>query len=93
MYFKGSKNSINDILSRLTGHAVDQLVLTDLASSILTYVCSVDDVDRLELQTHWLNEQRADLAISRVVHLVFAKTKPGDDEIQLNPALQSFVKV
>ena len=89
-YLNGSENTIGDILSRFTGHAVDQMVPTDLASGILTYACPVDDADRLELQTHWLNEQRADPTISRVAHHVVAKTKP-DDEIQLNPGLQSYV--
>ena len=52
----------------------------------------IDDGDRLELCTHWLYEQRADPTISRVVHHVVAKTKPDDVEIQLNPAIQSYVK-
>ena len=92
-YLKGSENTIADILSRLTGHAVDQIVPNELAWGIPTYACPVDDADCLELRTHWLNEQRADPTISRVSHHVVAKTKPDDDEIQLNPALQLYVKV
>ena len=92
-YLKGSENTIADILSRLTGHAVDQMVPTYLASGIPTYACPVHDADRLELRTHWLNEQRADPTISRFAHHVVAKTKPSDDEIQLNPALQLYVEV
>ena len=69
------------------------MVPTDLASGIPTYACRVDDADRLELRTHWLNERRADPTISRVAHHVVAKTKPDDVEIQLNPALQSYVEV
>ena len=75
-YLKGSENTIADILSRFTGHAVDQMVSTDLASGIPTYVCPVDDADRLELRTHWLNEQRADPTISRVAHHVVERQNP-----------------
>ena len=50
-YLNGSENTIADILSRVTGHAVDQIVPTDLASGIPTYACPVDDADRLELRT------------------------------------------
>ena len=87
-YLKDPENTIADIVSRFTGNAVDQLVSTDLASEIPTYVYPVDDADRLEPQTHWLNEQRADSTTSRVAHHIVEKTKLGDDEIQLNFALQ-----
>ena len=86
-YLKGSENTIADILSRFTGHAVDQMVPTDLASGILTYACPVNVADGLELRTHWLNEQRADPTISRVAHYGVAKTKTDDDEIQIDPVL------
>ena len=92
-YLKGSDNTIADILSRFTGHAVDQMVPTDLASRISTYARPFDDSDRLELRTQWLNEQLADLTISRVAHHIVAWTKPSDDKIQLNPALQLYVEV
>ena len=92
-YLKGSENIIADILSRFIGHSVDQRVSTDLASEIPTYAFPVDDADRLELRTHWLNVQRADPTISRFAHHVVAKTKPDDNKIQLNPALQSYIEV
>ena len=90
-FFKGSENIIADI-SRFTGHTVDQIVPTDLARGIPTYACPVDDVDRLELQTHWLNELRADTTILRVAHHVVANTKLSDNEIQLNPPFRSMSK-
>ena len=48
----------------------------------------IGDADRLELGTHWLNEQRADPTISRVAHLITSDAKPDADEVQLNPALK-----
>ena len=92
-YLKGSENIIADNLLRFTGHFVEQMVSTDLASGSPTYTFPVDDADRLDLRTHWLNEQLADPTISSVAHHVVAKTKLDDDEIQLNPAFQSHVEV
>ena len=86
-YIKGFEITIADILSRFTGHAVDQIVPTNWMSDIPTYACPIDDADRVELQTYWLNEQRADPTISRVAHHVVANTKPSDDEILLNSVL------
>lgn len=54
-YLEGPENTIADIHLLFTGHTVDQVVRTDLASGIPTYPCPVDDADRLELRSHWLN--------------------------------------
>ena len=92
-YIKGTENVIADVLSRFDGHAVDQIVSPDLATGIPTYVCPVNDADRLELRTHWLNEQRANPTIARVIHHIDAGTRPDADEIQLNLALQLYIEV
>ena len=92
-YIKGTENTIADILSRFDGHAVDQIVAHDFANGVAPNVCPINDADRLELGTHWLNEQRADPTISRVAQLVASSSKPDADELQLNPALQLYLDV
>ena len=73
-YLKGFENIIAEIFSRFTCHAVDQIVHTDLTCGIPTYASQIDDADRLELRTHWRNEQRADATISRVAQNIVGKT-------------------
>ena len=92
-YIKGTENTVADILSRLSGHAVDQVPPADQAKGVPTYVFPVSDADRLEVGTHWLREQRADPTISRVVHGIEHNTKPDANEIQLDPLLQNYIDV
>ena len=67
------------MLSRFKGHAVDQIVPPELANVTISFVCPVSDADRLELQTYWLNEQRADSTIARVTRCIDAACKPEAD--------------
>ena len=61
-YIKGTENTIADILSRLSGHAVNQVPPAELAKGVSTNVFPVSDADRLEVSTHWLREQRNNLS-------------------------------
>ena len=54
-YIKGTENTIADVLSRFKGYAVDQIVLPELANNTISFECPASDVDRFELQIHWLN--------------------------------------
>ena len=56
-------------------------------------MCLASDADRLELRIHWLNEQRADPTIARVMRCIDATCKPDADEIELNPSLQQYLDV
>ena len=92
-YIKGTENTIADILSRISGHAVDQLPPAELANGVASYVFTVSNADRLEVGTHWLREQRADATISRIVRGIEDNTKPDANEIQLDPILQNYIDV
>ena len=92
-YIKGTQNIIADELSRFKCHAVDQVVFPELANGTISFACPASDADRLELQTHWLNEQCADPTIARVMRCVDAVCKPDADEIELNPSLQKYPDV
>ena len=87
-YIKGTENTIADVLSRFKGHAVDQIVPPELANGTISFACPATDADRLELRTHWLNEQHADSTLARVMRCMDAACKLDADEIELNPALQ-----
>ena len=71
-YIKGTENTIADVLSRFKGHAVDQVVPPELANGTISFACPAFDADRLELRTHWQNEQRANPTIARVMRCVDA---------------------
>ena len=92
-YIKGTENTIADVHSRLKGHAVDQIVPPELANGTISFACLASDADRIELRTHWLNEQRADPTIARVLRCLDAACKPDADEIELNPPLQHYLDV
>ena len=53
-FIKGTENTFTDVLSRFKGHAVDQIVPSELANSTISFVCPASDADRLKVQTHWL---------------------------------------
>ena len=92
-YIKGTENTIADVLSRFKDHAVDQIVIPELANGTISFACSASDADRLELQTHWLNEQRADPRIARMMRCFDTVRKPDADEIEFNLALQQYLDV
>ena len=97
-YIKGTENTITDVLSRFKSHAVDQVVPPKLANGTISFVCHASDADRLELRTHWLNEQRADptiarVMLARVMRCIDAVCKPDADKIELNFSLQQYLDV
>ena len=92
-YVRGTENTIADILSRLSGHAVDDAVPASLAQGVPSFACPVFEVDRLEVRTDWLAEQRADPTIARVLQLLNHKSKPNADDIDVDPALKHYVDV
>ena len=87
-YIKGTIYTIADVLLRFKNHAFYQIVHLELATDSISLVCPASDADRFELQTHKLNEQRANLKIARVMRCIDAACKPDADEIEVNPPLQ-----
>ena len=81
------------MLSRFKNHAVDQVVPPELANGNISFACLASDADRLELQTHWLNEQRSDRTLARAMRCIDAACKPNGDEIELNPGLQKYLDI
>ena len=81
------------MLSRFKGHAVDKIVPPELANSTILFACPASDADLLELRIHWINEQRADPTIARVMHCFEAFCKPDADELELNPSFQQYLDV
>ena len=92
-YIMGTENTIADVLSLFKGHAVDQIVPPELANGTISFACPTSDADRLKIQTHWLNEQRADPTIARVMRCIDAVCKPDADELELNPSFQQYLNV
>ena len=81
------------MLLRFKGHAVDQIVPPELANETISFACPASDTHRLELRTQWLNEQRVDPRIARVMRCIDAVCKPDADELELNPSLQQYLDV
>ena len=80
-YILGTENTIADILSRLSGHAIDDAVSSALASGIPSYACPVCDADRLDIRTHLYAEQRADATISPVIQLLKNGNSPSANDL------------
>ena len=51
-FINGTENTIANVLSRLKGHADDQIVPPELANGTILFACPASDADRLELQTN-----------------------------------------
>ena len=81
------------MLSHLKGKTVDQIVPSELANGTISFACHASDAYRLELLTHWLNEQRANPTMAKMMRLIDAVCKPDADEIELNPAIQQYLDV
>ena len=92
-YITGTENTITDVHSCFKIHAVNQIVPPEVANGIFSFAWPTSDADRFELQTHWLNEQRADPTIARVMRCIDAVCNPNADELELNSLFQQYLDV
>ena len=90
---RGSDNAISNILSRLNGHEVDELLPSDLARGVSSFVWSITDVDFFEVRIDWLAKQRADATIARVRQLIELGAKPVLDDLDVDPLFDGYVNV
>ena len=57
------------------------------------FACLASNADRLELRTHWLNEQRAVSTIARLMRCIDAASNLDADKIELNSLLHQYLYV
>jgi len=92
-YVRGKENEIADILSRLSGQAVEDVVPPELARGIPSYVCPTTAAKSLNAKTDWLAEQRANPTIARVVHLLRHNERLTDEKLLADLLLEQYASV
>ena len=65
-YIKGTENTIADVLSRFTRHAVDQMVPPELANGTISFVCPVSDAVSISIVNDFL--RYTNTSISQLSH-------------------------
>ena len=81
------------MLSRCKCHAVDQILPPELANGTISFPCPFTEADNLEVRTYWLDEQRADFTIAKIMRCTDAVFKQDADEIELNLFLLQYLDV